>query len=467
TATTTVQLTVNKATPSITWASPAAITYGTALSATQLNASSATAGTFAYTPASGVVLGAGPQILSVTFTPTDATNYASATATVQLTVNKATPALSVSPASASINTLQADQVTVTINGGAGNLVPTGTVTLSSGSYSAQQSLTSGSVTFSVIAGALAVGNDTLTATYTPDSASASTYNNASQAATVSVALAIGTGTSTVTVSPSASTITDLSSLAVSVTVAAVTGQATPTGSVTLSSGSYSAQLALVSGKASFTVPAGSLASGADTLLATYSGDPTYSIASGTATVTVSPFVLSAGTMSPITAGSQGTDTLNLSAGSTYSGTVNLTCTLTTSPAGASSLPTCTVVPATVTLTAGGNGTSVFTVKTTAASTTAMAKPSGIGPWGLGGGTVLAGLLMFGIASRRRHFISLLTILLIVVAGGTIGCGGKFFTSTSGSSTPATTAGTYVFTVAGTDSANAKLATSTTVTITVQ
>ena len=53
TATATVTLTVNKATPTITWATPAAITYGTALSATQLDASSTVAGTFAYTPAVG------------------------------------------------------------------------------------------------------------------------------------------------------------------------------------------------------------------------------------------------------------------------------------------------------------------------------------------------------------------------------------------------------------------------------
>ncbi len=47
TATQTVSLTVNKATPTITWATPAAITYGTALSATQLDATSGgVAGTF-------------------------------------------------------------------------------------------------------------------------------------------------------------------------------------------------------------------------------------------------------------------------------------------------------------------------------------------------------------------------------------------------------------------------------------
>ena len=70
-------ITVPKATPAITWPTPAAIIYGTALSATQLNATEPRSpGTFVYTPAAGTVLDAGAaQTLSVTFTPTDAANY--------------------------------------------------------------------------------------------------------------------------------------------------------------------------------------------------------------------------------------------------------------------------------------------------------------------------------------------------------------------------------------------------------
>jgi hypothetical protein len=90
TATATVPLTVLKAAPAITWAVPTDIAYGTALSAAQLNATSALEGTFAYTPAIGAVLPAGPQTLSVTFTPTDAANYTAATATVSLIVVEAT-----------------------------------------------------------------------------------------------------------------------------------------------------------------------------------------------------------------------------------------------------------------------------------------------------------------------------------------------------------------------------------------
>ena len=89
TATATVTLVVNKATPTITWATPPAITYGTALSSAQLNATASVPGTFVYAPVSGTVLGAGSQTLSVTFTPTDTTNYNAATATVTLTVTGA------------------------------------------------------------------------------------------------------------------------------------------------------------------------------------------------------------------------------------------------------------------------------------------------------------------------------------------------------------------------------------------
>src|SRR5947208_11574723 len=88
-ATGTVTITVLKATSTITWPAPADITYGTALSATQLNATASAPGTLAYTPAAGTMLDAGTHALSVTFTPTDSANYSGATATSTLTVLKA------------------------------------------------------------------------------------------------------------------------------------------------------------------------------------------------------------------------------------------------------------------------------------------------------------------------------------------------------------------------------------------
>ena len=86
-----VQLVVTKATPAIKWATPATISYGTALSAMQLNASALVPGSFAYSPAAGEVLAAGTHTLSVTFTPKNTVNEAVTEATVKLTVAKATP----------------------------------------------------------------------------------------------------------------------------------------------------------------------------------------------------------------------------------------------------------------------------------------------------------------------------------------------------------------------------------------
>lgn len=85
---------VNKATPVITWANPADITYGTALDATQLNATSTTPGTYTYNPIAGTILGVGlGQTLSVHFVPGDTTNYNDAYATTTINVTKEVPVI--------------------------------------------------------------------------------------------------------------------------------------------------------------------------------------------------------------------------------------------------------------------------------------------------------------------------------------------------------------------------------------
>ncbi len=75
--------------PVITWEDPDAITYGTALSETQLNASADAVGTFTYDPSEGTVLKAGNHILSVEFIPNDKESYNSITATSAIVVTKA------------------------------------------------------------------------------------------------------------------------------------------------------------------------------------------------------------------------------------------------------------------------------------------------------------------------------------------------------------------------------------------
>ncbi|MGA9668024.1 MAG: AAA family ATPase [Terracidiphilus sp.] len=89
----TVQLTVTKGAPTrITWPEPAEITYGTALSGIQLNATASEPGAFEYRPSDGEYLTPGKHTLSVTFTPTDP-NFPVAEGSVSIAVRKATPTI--------------------------------------------------------------------------------------------------------------------------------------------------------------------------------------------------------------------------------------------------------------------------------------------------------------------------------------------------------------------------------------
>jgi len=93
TATDSVTIVVMPATPVLTWATPDPITYGTALSSAQLNATANVPGSFAYNPTAGTVLNAGSDLLSVVFTPTNTTgspsntvNYTDASTNVTIMV---------------------------------------------------------------------------------------------------------------------------------------------------------------------------------------------------------------------------------------------------------------------------------------------------------------------------------------------------------------------------------------------
>ena len=83
-----VTINVLKSTPTITWSNPAGITYGTALSSTQLTASASVPGTFVYTPTAGTVLNTGTKTLHVDFTPTDYASYTTASKDVTINVSE-------------------------------------------------------------------------------------------------------------------------------------------------------------------------------------------------------------------------------------------------------------------------------------------------------------------------------------------------------------------------------------------
>ncbi len=154
--------------PAITWPTPAFITYGTALSGNQLNASASIAGSFTYTPALGTVLPAGNQTLTVTFTPSNTSAYKATSSSVQLVVNKATPGVAwPTPASIAAGTsLSATQLNATAS------VP-------------------GTFTYSPAIGTvLPSGRNLLKVTFTPSDTA--DYNTATASTTLTVAPSVKT-----------------------------------------------------------------------------------------------------------------------------------------------------------------------------------------------------------------------------------------------------------------------------------
>jgi len=190
-STASVTLQVNQATPTIAWSNPVAITYGTPLSGTQLNATANVAGTFAYLPAAGAVLGAGSQTLSVTFTPTDSVDYTTASASVTLQVNQAKPAISWSnPLPITYGTpLSGTQLNATANTtGTFAYLPAATTVLGAGSQTLSVTFTPADTTDYTSATAsvtLQVNQATQTITFTTSAPATAVYGTSFKVAAVS------------------------------------------------------------------------------------------------------------------------------------------------------------------------------------------------------------------------------------------------------------------------------------------
>ena len=415
----------------------------------------------ATTPATQVTLppATGSQLVVASYLGDS--NYTTATSgAMSLPAGQGTPAVTLSSSSNSIPL--GGSVTFTATVAPIAVEPTGTVMF----YDGSAQLGTGSLNSSGVATftttVLAVGTHNILASYGGDT----NYSPASSAVS-SLMVTSSSIQSTVVVTPSSTSINFTQPLTVTVAVSGPSGGATPTGTVALASGTYSAQQSLVNGSASFTIAAGTLSVGANTITANYSGDGTYATQIGTASVTMSDISLAIPAPSAISAGASVTATATITTGASYSGTLNLTCALTSSPAGAQNLPACSLNPTSVTLKSGASGTSVVTVTTTAASSTASLHSLQGSRWKLGGeGMVLATLLLSMLPIRRRRRMPVLVLALLFTASLTSGCGSGAAPPT-GTTTPGTTAGSYTFTVTGTDSANAATRVSGTVVVVVQ
>jgi hypothetical protein len=217
-------LTNAKATPTIAWATPAAISQGTALGATQLGASAGgIAGVFVYTPAAGTVLNAGQRTLSVTFTPTDTADYNTVSGSVSIAVNQvgSTVGLAASTNESMLTTAVTFTSTVSRLSG----TPTGTVNFQDGAtVLGSGTLSAGICTFTT--SSLAAGSHAITAVYSGDANDTASSSSALTQLVVDFAVNAGSGGS-----GAAQTVIPGGSATYTISLAPTTGTALPTAAI--------------------------------------------------------------------------------------------------------------------------------------------------------------------------------------------------------------------------------------------
>jgi hypothetical protein len=369
------------------------------------------------------------------------------------------------------------------SGGTGT--PTGTVTFLDGATTlGTGTLASGVATYST--SALAVGSHSVTASYGGDtnfSASVSTEVAVTVTAAPGFTLSNGGNiTLAADASPSATSInvspangfTGSVTLTCAVTtapagaVSPITCAVTPTVNVTSAS--------LIAATATITTTSTTTAGAYAVTVTGASGTitPQTTVVDVTVTAFVPPpsFALTNGgaiTVSPgATTGN--TATITITPSGAFTGSVALSAMLTSSPAGASDLPTFSFgATSPVSITGATAGTGTLTVITTAATTGALVQPARPGtrgvPWIAAGGAALACVWLFGIPARRRwrNLLGVLA-LLVLLAAGVVSCGGGSGGGGGGNKGNAgTTPGIYVISVTGTAGSNAQ---STSVNLTV-
>ena len=253
---------VSKATPVVTWAAPSSIVYGTPLSGTQLNATSGgVAGAFVYTPASGTLLATGAnQGLSVVFTPSNATNYNSASALNSITVTQASGTVALAASSTTVAFGSPPTLTATVPSAA-----SGTVTFKDGATTlGTGTIASGSVSLSSYS--LNVGSHTLTASWPGDG---------NYTAAVSAPLSVTVTRAPVIVAVASSLNPSLFGDAVTFTLQCTGSSVVPTGTLVLKDGSSTLTTLPLNAAGSATVSLSSLTAGTHALQAVYSGDTNY------------------------------------------------------------------------------------------------------------------------------------------------------------------------------------------------
>jgi hypothetical protein len=420
-----------------------------------------------------------PDVLTANYVPdaasSSAYNFSSGVGSVYVIA----PYITVTPAATTLTLTQAQAQSLSVLIAASSVVglptPTGTVILVAGNYaSAPATLTGGQATITIPAGTLTAGYDQVVADYAGDS-NYFPYQGSNLITVTPIGndlffwidtwpIAIAAGATTgntadVLILPKSNDVTGTVTLACTViatpsnATSPVTCNIPSSVNVTAETGGANAALTVIS------------------TAATAAGDYVVEVTGtwgsvsevGVVDVTVTAVSAQAGfaitnsgniTVNPgATTGN--TSTISVTPSNGFTGTVNLSCVVTTSLSNPVFPPACSI-PSSVAITGAAAATATLTITTTASQSPACGSVSrmqrGV-PWYAGGGAVLACVMLFGIPARRRSWLAMLGILLLVAFGsGVLACGHSSTTVCNALSISGTTAGTYTVTVTGTSGA---------------
>ena len=335
--------------------------------------------------ASATAFSAGSHSITASYSG-DSTFNPSTSAAVTFSISQDTPSVFIAVPQNPYSQGQASVLTILVEGGQSGAAPSGSVTLAgvpagtpttatlSAGVDPISGSTVGRATVAVPATA-ATGSYTITATYTPDSGSSTNFTTASNSIRLSIAAASGIATTT-TASASSAIASPNAQVTVSGAVTAASGTA-PTGTVYLLSGfvsggkavdEYIASASLTQGKStsstfSLVVNSQSLLQGANLLTVYYGGGGSDAPSAAQLTISnpLSDFTLVPFTSNiRISSGGSATDNVVASSVNGFSGSVGYTC----SAAGG---VTCSLNPASSTLSNGGIAVAVLTVNVPAST----------------------------------------------------------------------------------------------------
>ena len=171
-----------------------------------------------------------------------------------------------------------------------------------------------------------------------------------------------------------------------------------------------------------------------------------------------------GSGTPMIAAQGGTVTATVAVvpGNGFSGTVNLSCSV-SGPSGSVGMPTCSVSSAVSVASSGPTSATVTIVTAGSAANTKPTDPSKLIRTASGAVAACGVLLIGSFVRRRAILLSLLAVIATIGLTGFSGCGSA--SATSGGATQGTSAGTYSVVVIG--SANGASSASTQIALTVQ